>query len=68
MTAAIAPLTTSLKRRAAMIAVLVGVATAVFCTGTSARQTIAHTSRRPGGTIVVSGYDGGVAIAPSQTP
>ncbi|MFZ0039861.1 MAG: hypothetical protein WAK93_01015 [Solirubrobacteraceae bacterium] len=56
---------TFFKRRAAVVAAVVAAGAAVFCAGTSAHETIVHAYRQPGGTVVVSGYDGGVALAPS---
>jgi hypothetical protein len=68
MAASVSHLQTSFKRRVALVALLVAVAAAVFSSGTSAHQTVVHAYRTSGGTIVVSGYDGGVAIAPSSKP
>jgi hypothetical protein len=56
------------KRAAAILAVLALAVSALFATATSARQTLVHTHLAQGGTIVVTGYDGGVPLAPKSTP
>jgi hypothetical protein len=68
MTAVAAPINSISKRALAVLAVLAVVAVAVFvtATATSARQTIVHTHLAQGGTIVVTGYDGGAPLAPKS--
>jgi hypothetical protein len=57
--------TTILKRRAAVLAVAAVGAAAAFAPATSAHQTLVHAFVAKDGTTVVSGYDGGVAVARS---
>lgn len=56
---------TIVKRRLAVLAIAgVGVA-ALLAPATSARQALVHAFLAKNGTTVVSGYDGGVAVAKS---
>jgi hypothetical protein len=58
------------KRAIAILAILVTAAAivAALAAATSADQTIVHSHIAKGGTVVVSGYDGGVPLAPNSTP
>lgn len=68
MYAIAAPKFSLTKRAAAILAVLVLAASALFATATSARQTLVHAQLTKAGTIVVTGYDGGAPLAPKSTP
>ncbi len=54
----------SLRRRVALTAAAVLAAAAIAPAATSARQALVHAFMARNGTTVVSGYDGGVAVAP----
>jgi methionine-rich copper-binding protein CopC len=56
------------KRATAILAALAIAVSALFATATSAHQTLVHTHLAQGGTIVVTGYDGGAPLAPKSTP
>jgi hypothetical protein len=69
MSAAAAPQTILIRRTVAilaLVAAVVAIATAV-ATATAGQQAIVHTHLAKGGTVVVSGYDGGAALSP-KTP
>ncbi len=52
------------RRRAALLAIMAVIASAAIAPApTSARQTLVHAFLARNGTTVVSGYDGGVAVA-----
>jgi hypothetical protein len=68
MYALTAPRLTLSRRAAAILAVVVLAASALFATATSARQTLVHAHLTKAGTIVVTGYDGGAPLAPKSTP
>ncbi|HTX47093.1 MAG TPA: hypothetical protein VMD48_12460 [Solirubrobacteraceae bacterium] len=57
---------TFLKHRIAVVGAVVAVAAGVLAAGTSAHESLVHAYRATDGTVVVSGYDGGVAVAPSH--
>jgi hypothetical protein len=66
MSAVAAPINFISKRTLVVLAVLAVVAVAVFATATSARQSIVHTHLAQGGTVVVTGYDGGAPLQPKS--
>jgi hypothetical protein len=56
-------------RRRALVALVVALAViAALASATSAHQTLVRVQVTSDGTAVVSGYDGGVALAPSAKP
>jgi hypothetical protein len=69
MSALAVPQTLKFKRMAAVIAIMAAVIAiaAAVAAATTDHQTIVHTHLAKGGTVVVSGYDGGAPLAP-KTP
>ncbi len=56
-------------RRRAMVALVAALAmVAALASATSAHQTLVRAHVASDGSVLVSGYDGGVALAPSATP
>jgi hypothetical protein len=53
-----------IRRRVAILAIAALGAAAALAPATSAQQTVVHTFVAKDGTMVVSGYDGGVALKP----
>jgi hypothetical protein len=68
MSALAAPQTLILKRAAAILALVAAVVAiaAAVAAATADHQTVVHTHLAKGGTVVVSGYDGGVALPPTS--
>lgn len=56
-------------RRRALVALVAALAVvAALASATSAHQTLVRAHVASDGSVLVSGYDGGVALAPSATP
>ena len=70
MYALAAPSNLFMKRAMAMLAIVAAIAAiaAALASATSADQTVVHTQMLKGGTMQVSGYDGGAPLLPQSTP
>jgi hypothetical protein len=70
MTYAFTPRMTFLRRRviAVLVVALVAAAAALAAASTSAHQTLVRSHIAHDGSVVVSGYDGGAALAPAAKP